>query len=294
MKLPNICIVGGGPAGMAAALQLQRYDLAPTLYEADKLGGLLRNANLVENYPGFPGGVSGRELVGLYRRQMEQFGVNVQNERISRILSTKRSFTLEFTQHVNECDILILATGTKPVRLPDELVSDDVLDLIRYEVVSLRELRDREVAVIGAGDGAFDYALQVAKQNDVVIYNRSTRIRALTPLIARVENHPHIEYQPNTVLQSIARAADDRIDLTWENEDASFSTSADMLLCALGRVPNYDCCSPEMLESLPQLQETGQLFIIGDLVNDRYRQTSIAIADGIRTAMQIWERLGQS
>ena len=77
MQTENIVIIGAGPAGLAAGLQLKRYGEEFILIERDNIGGLLRNANLVENYPGFPGGISGRELVRRFKKQVSEISVKV-------------------------------------------------------------------------------------------------------------------------------------------------------------------------------------------------------------------------
>ncbi|MCB2213642.1 NAD(P)/FAD-dependent oxidoreductase [bacterium] len=291
MTDPSVVIVGGGPAGIAAAIQLQRYGLHPVLYEANELGGLLRNANLVENYPGFPGGITGRELVGLFRRQVEQFAVDVRNERVLNFDVQRQGFTLAVATTTHQADIVLLATGTNPIRLPDGMVPEDCINLIHCEVVALRELRDRRVAIIGAGDAAFDYALQLANKNDVVIYNRSARIRAMSPLISRVQMHPHINYELDHELISLQRVNEDELELTLTGPDGEVVGVFDRLICALGRSPNLDCIPESVVEDNPDLRGIENLYILGDLANNLYRQTSIAVGDGVRTAMRIWDRL---
>ncbi len=294
MTDPKIAIVGGGPAGMAAAMQLQRYGLNPTLYESNELGGLLRNANFVENYLGFPDGISGTALVNDFSRQLTQFDVNVKNERVSRILSTDPGFTLELTQHVKEFDLLVLATGTKPISISTEFTPVELAERVMYEVVDLRHHRDSKITIVGAGDAAFDYALQLANFNDVFINNRSDRMRALKPLIERVRNHERIEYREWHELLHVESGKGQKLNLTWQTKSGEVTESSDELLCAIGREPNLDCIGEAMLPRLSELQEAGRLFIIGDLANDRYRQTSIAVGDGIKAAMQIWSQVEQA
>ncbi len=291
MTDPSIVIVGGGPAGIAAAIQLQRYGLHPVLYEAHELGGLLRNANLVENYPGFPGGITGRELVGLFRRQVEQFGVDVRNERVLTINIQRQGFALEVENTTHQADIVLLATGTNPIRLPDGMVAEDCINLVHCEVIALRELRDRRVAIIGAGDAAFDYALQMARTNDVVIYNRSARIKALSPLVSRVQMHPHIQYELDHELTSLRRIDEDQLELTLSGPDGEVVEVFDRLICALGRTPNLDCIPDNVAEDISMLRGMDNLYVLGDLANNLYRQTSIAVGNGVQTAMQIWDRL---
>ena len=81
----EIIIIGGGPGGITAAIQLKRYRLEPLLLERRELGGLLWNANLVENYPGFPNGVTGEKLIRLMRKQIERIGVNMAHEEVVKV-----------------------------------------------------------------------------------------------------------------------------------------------------------------------------------------------------------------
>jgi thioredoxin reductase (NADPH) len=96
----EIIIIGGGPAGITAAIQLQRYGCEPLLLEKRELGGLLWNANLVENYPGFPNGVRGEKLIGLMQKQAERLGVQVKREEVLKVKMKGWEFLVE-TENAN-------------------------------------------------------------------------------------------------------------------------------------------------------------------------------------------------
>ena len=83
MKIESVAIIGAGPAGLSTALQLKRQGIKAVLFERDKVGGLLRNANLVENYPGFPGGLSGPKLVSLFEQQAWEAGVSITSAEVA-------------------------------------------------------------------------------------------------------------------------------------------------------------------------------------------------------------------
>ena len=89
MKVEPVMIIGAGPAGLATAIQLKRYGIHPLLFEGEEVGGLLRNANLVENYPGFPKGVSGSKLVNLFSRQAENLHIDVTHEQVLELHMTR-------------------------------------------------------------------------------------------------------------------------------------------------------------------------------------------------------------
>src|SRR4030067_3593524 len=98
MDIEDVIIIGGGPAGIAAAIQLKRYGLNPLIFERGALGGLLRNANLVENYPGFPGGISGMKLVGLLEQQARDFALRVTYAAVIRVDRAAGSFQVKTRQ----------------------------------------------------------------------------------------------------------------------------------------------------------------------------------------------------
>jgi len=85
VNIKDVVIIGAGPAGISAAIQLKRYGIEPTLLEKEEIGGLLKNANLVENYPGFPNGVPGPELVKLFKKQLENAQIKVHFEKVLKL-----------------------------------------------------------------------------------------------------------------------------------------------------------------------------------------------------------------
>ncbi len=115
----KIIIIGGGPAGIAAAIQLKRYNLDPLLFEPEKPGGLLRNANLIENYPGFPNGISGVKLTKLIHKQLESFNIQTRTEKVRTLEFAKNNdcFIIQTANSSYNADIVIIATGTKPKKL---------------------------------------------------------------------------------------------------------------------------------------------------------------------------------
>ena len=114
----QVAIIGAGTAGMTAAIQLKRYDIPFVLLERERVGGLLWNANLVENYPGFPAGVSGSKLIGLMEKQMERIGVEVTFESVTE-LSYEDDRFLVATSQASYCPrYVVVASGTKPKPFP--------------------------------------------------------------------------------------------------------------------------------------------------------------------------------
>ena len=111
MMTEDVIVIGAGPAGIAAAIQLRRFGLDPLLLERDRLGGLLVNANLVENYPGFPEGIRGAELVKLFEAQLRRVGVSISVEEAT-ALDYSDGFLIQTPRRRLTARIVVIASGT--------------------------------------------------------------------------------------------------------------------------------------------------------------------------------------
>lgn len=285
----SVIIVGAGPAGLAAAIQLKRYGIDALLLERDTTGGLLRNANLVENYPGFPGGISGIELVRLFEQQAYTTGVHVTQGEVVDLRYNGDAFEVATREDTFRSQVAVIATGTRAELLTDPQISAEVSELVHYEVVPLLEQRGKRIAIIGAGDAAFDYALNLSRHNRVTILNRSERVKCLPLLWERAQAKENIRYLANHAFTEIVRDGTGGLKLSFRSPAGSGALRVDYLVAALGRQPRLDFTSREVLARKDTLERQGVLYFIGDVKNDIYRQTSIAVGDGVRAAMRINE-----
>jgi len=291
MTLAEVAIIGAGPAGLTAALQLKRYGIPALLFEACQVGGLLRNANLVENYPGFPGGISGPDLVRLFQQQAEAIGVQVIPEAVTNLAFHDHQFALTTAQLTYSSRVVVIASGTRPLGFAPGLIPVEAQDRVFAEVYPLLGVRDAQIAIIGAGDAAFDYALNLARNNSIVIFNRSDQVKCLPLLQQRLAASPRIAYHSQTCLIQVKLTENDQLLLNLESLSGAWEFTADYLIGALGRRANLDFVSADVLRRASRLEKQGSLYWIGDVVNGLYRQTAIAAGQGLMAAMQIYHSL---
>ena len=282
-----VVIIGAGPAGLAAAMQLKRQGIDPLVLERKLVGGLLLNANLVENYPGFVDGISGPELVSLFKDQAERLEVVIENEEVISIGFEDNLFRIVTNIRKLNSQLLIAGSGTKPRKISDDLYSEDWSQSLFYEVYPLIEEKDKEIVIIGAGDAAFDYALNLSSNNRVTILNRGSKIKALPLLFDRIKDNKAVRYLTNTEITGVSKTTSGKLNISIKSTSPERSIECDYLLAAIGREPEYSFADPSIIDELDKLMKDQKLFLIGDLQNGSFRQTTIAVADGIRVAMLI-------
>ena len=290
MNVDNVIIVGAGPGGLATALQLKRYGLPARIFEKDTVGGLLKNANLVENYPGFPGGIPGVALVQLMEKQAHEIGVRVSFAEVTSAEYEDGEFTLQAGGDRYRSKVLVLASGTTPKRLPGLQIPPEIRDKVFYDVYPLMQVIDRRIAIIGAGDAAFDYALNLSRHNDVLILNRGEGLRCLGLLWERAAANPRIRYQEHTTVTEVLPGTDGDLIVKCDTLTGRVEYTIHYLVGAIGRDPQLGYLSDCIRRDSKKLEGDGRLYYVGDVYNGIYRQTAIAVGEGIMTAMKIYRR----
>lgn len=291
----KVTIIGAGPSGISTGIQLKRYGIEPLVLEAKKVGGLLLNANLVENYPGFPDGIPGEELVALFKKQAEKNNLHVIHDEAIRLEYKHNSFFISTkNKRLIKSRIVVVASGTKPKVFADIKIPNTVKNKIFYEVTPLRKNTNKKIAVIGAGDSAFDYALNLAqKNNKVTILNRSTKTRCLPILFDRAMNNANIEYVDSVSLKRILKHKSEKVRIVYTRKGQDIEKNVDYILFAIGREPKTDYFSESFARIQNRLTEKGLLHFVGDVKNENFRQIAISVGDGVLTAMKIAKFLSE-
>lgn len=290
----DIAIIGAGPAGIAAALQLKRFDLTPSIFEKNRIGGLLWNARRIENYPAFPEGITGAGLAIRFKNHLEMFRIPVISETVTSLDydPLQEHFLLTTATETYTTNFAIVASGTKP-NTSDilNLTPEPLKQYVVFEIFPILGLTGKNIIIVGAGDIAFDYALHLSKfqGNRITLVYRSEKINALPLLVRRVHGIPYITLMSSTVLKKIEKGDDHPLQLTFKKDDSVIRLGADFLVVAIGRVPQVDFISPHLHELEKQLVNGGLFYMIGDVKNGHLRQAAIATGNGIETAMKIYE-----
>jgi len=280
--MTDIAIAGAGPAGLAAAIQLKRYGFSPIVFESKEPGGLLHNANLIENYPGFPEGITGVELSRKLLEQAENHSVNICYQEIHKIAFRNNCFHIEAADNY-DVRFLIVASGTRPKLYPLETIRNKAK--LYYEIYDIKSLKFTDIAIIGAGDAAFDYALQLnGMGKKVTIISRSKKTACLPLLLKRVQMSSIVQLSDVEILS--IRSDKKKTSIKGLRKNAEISLKFDLVLVAIGREPAIDFIDINS-DKLSELKRSGRLFYAGDVQNGLCRQCAIATGDGLKAAMQL-------
>jgi bifunctional isochorismate lyase / aryl carrier protein len=288
----DVAVVGAGPAGLAAAVQATRQRLSVGLFEAHLPGGLLRQADRVENYLGV-GCPTGATLARRIVAQAEQAGVRMRAQRVERVeILGDGSFTVVPEASPPEpCRAVILATGTapRPAGIPGEGERTRARLFYGVRELSASTPTAGDALVVGGGDAAFDQAIQLRRMGwRVTILMRGDHPRALGLLCDRAEALG-IELRRRTHVTAIT-GDDEGLVATWRCAENSGTLRAHRALVAVGRQPSLprivSHAGARVAEGVTALEGRFEgLFLAGDLRRGRYRQVAMATGDGIQAAM---------
>jgi thioredoxin reductase (NADPH) len=298
----RVVILGSGPAGLTAALYTARADLAPLVLEGNQPGGQLTITTDVENYPGFPEGILGPELVDRMREQARRFGAQVKFEAATAVDLRQRPFTVHTEEGggtVYRTDALIVATGAsaKLAGLPAER------ELMGYGISACATcdgffFRDKEVVVVGGGDSAMEEALYLTKfATKVTVIHRRHELRASKIMQDRAFASPKIAWIWNTVLTDILGSREGgvtavRLHNKQTGLDSDYPTQG--VFYAIGHQPSTGLFAGQLTMNdvgYIQVQEPTSktnvpgVFASGDAMDPIYRQAVTAAGTGCRAAL---------
>ena len=298
-QIHEVVIVGSGPAGYTAAIYAARAQLNPVIYEGSvTAGGALMNTTEVENFPGFPAGVMGPDLMDQMRKQAERFGAKLITDDIVEMkLSGKIKELKDGSGNIIKTKSVILATGSayKEIGLENEkrLSGRGVSWCATCDGFFFR---DQVIAVVGGGDSAMEEANFLTKfASKVVIIHRREQLRASKIMIDRAKNNPKIEFLFNTQVTDVI--GEDKVTgLKLKDTKTGAERTQDFtgLFVAIGHLPRSELIKGQIdldsdgyakVQAGTTLTNIDGVFACGDLVDHRYRQAITAAGTGCQAAL---------
>ncbi len=295
-KIRDLVIIGGGPAGLAAGIYAARARLDTLLIEKLGQGGQILLTDWIENYPGFPDGVSGFELADLLGKQATKFGLEILNGEVKKIELEKNLKIVDLGDKTIKCKSLIIATGASPSRLgiegEDSFIGKGVSFCATCDGPFYRE---KVVAVVGGGNSAVEEALFLTKfANKVYIIHRRDELRATKILQERAFNNPKIEIVWDTVVVKIEGDDSGVNNLKVKNVKSGEVTdlSVDGVFIFVGTLPNTTYLPSEIERNSRGFLITNDnmetsvpgIFAAGDVRAKLLRQIVTAVSDGATAA----------
>ncbi|MGH8961460.1 MAG: thioredoxin-disulfide reductase [Jatrophihabitantaceae bacterium] len=297
----NLIIVGSGPAGYTAALYSARADLAPLVFEGSQYGGALMNTTDVENFPGFPEGIIGPELMGQIRAQAERFGAELVSDDVIAVdltgpIKTVRTLGGDYT-----ADAVILAMGSAYRKLgidrEDELSGHGVSWCATCDGFFFR---DQDIVVVGGGDTAMEEATFLTRfARSVTVVHRRDVLRASRIMVDRAEANPKISWAWNSAVTAIeGDGAVTGVVLTDTVTGDERTLPVGGLFIAIGHEPRSELVKGQVdlddegyVLTRPNNGQSGTrtnldgVFAAGDLVDHTYRQAVTAAGTGCQAAL---------
>src|ERR1700690_4251437 len=299
-NIRNVVVMGSGCAGHTAALYSARANLKPLVLEGHEPGGQLSLTTLVENFPGFPEGIQGPELIENMRKQASRFGAEYKHGHVTSVDLSQRPFKLQAGQTAIHTHTLIIASGASArwLGLPHEqqLIGHGVFFCATFDCFFLS---GKEIAVIGGGDSAMEQARFLTRfATKVTVIHRSANFRASKIMLERAQHNDKIAFLTDTVVEDVHDIGKKEVTgLKLRNVKTGkvwdFPTSA--LFLGIGHIPNAKMFEGQLdTDQDGYLKTTNDVFTrvhgvyaCGDVQDRRYRQAITAAGTGCMAALEV-------
>ena len=298
MSVRRVIIIGSGSAGLTAAIYASRANLSPLLFEGPLVGGQLSLTTMVENYPGFPEGIMGPELMEVTRRQALRFGTEILSKYVTRVDFSRRPFRIFSGEETFSAETVIIATGasSRMIGLESEkkLLGHGVSTCATCDGFFFKE---KEIVVVGGGDSAMEESTFLTKfAKKVSVIHRRDTLRASKIMQERAFKNPKIEFIWDTVVEDILDPASRKVTAVKLKNLKTGKVSEKVcegVFVAIGHDPNT-----KLFEGQIQRDPKGYIvtqertrtsvegvFACGDCVDHIYRQAITAAGMGCMAAM---------
>ena len=300
MDIRNVVIIGSGCAGHTAALYTARANLKPLVIEGHEPGGQLGLTTLVENFPGFPEGIQGPELIENMRKQASRFGAEYHMGHLVKADLSKRPIELTFGKETIQTRSLIIASGASArwLGLPSEHA------LIGHGVSSCATcdgffFSGKEIAVIGGGDSAMEEATFLTRfASKVTLIHRREEFRASKIMLDRARANPKVEFMTDTVVDEVLDVSKKEVTaLRLRNlkSGASWDFPTSAMFLGIGHVPNAKMFDGQLdtdadgylITKNNVMTKVPGVFACGDVQDRRYRQAITAAGSGCMAALEV-------
>ncbi len=295
--IENILIIGSGPAGLTAAIYAARANLNPLMIEGEEVGGQLMTTTDVENYPGFPDGVMGPDLMTLTRKQAERFGTRFVSSNVSKVDFSSRPFKVWVSDKEYQANAVIISTGASATYLGLEsektFLGKGVSACATCDGAFFRNMN---VAIVGGGDTAMEEALFLTRfAKKVMVIHRRDEFRASKIMVDRVKAHEKIEILWNTQLVEIlgdTLVKSIKVKNTQSGEEQGLPM--DGVFIAIGHRPNTSIFKGQIemndqgyieTKSKSTYTSVDGVFAAGDVQDHVYRQAISAAGTGCMAAI---------
>jgi thioredoxin reductase (NADPH) len=294
--MERVIIIGSGPAGLTAAIYAARANLQPLVLAGGLYGGQLMLTTDVENYPGFPEGIMGPDLMLKFREQAERFGARIENVDATSVDFSRRPFIVRTADEEFHAKTVIVATGASArwLEIPGE-------EKLRGRGVSTCAtcdgafFREKHIVVVGGGDSAMEEALFLTRfGRRVTLIHRREGLRASKIMAERARSHPKIDFIWNTVVDEVLGETHmTGLMLRNVHDNSVIEYEADALFIAIGHTPNTAIFRDQLdLDEMGyidspdgSLTNIDGVFVAGDVNDIRYKQAVTAAGAGCKAAM---------